>query len=239
MASSIQHRLMTSDALRRLGLTASQIRNILKAVSQVDRVYGHPRHSCHRVGKYQRQLEEFGGKVCDFDGAELQAAEFLALAQEAWVAGKEEEAMKHLGYAIHFIQDALCPAHIFPFLEEWGWRIPHLNTEIYMTLKYRVSKWGQLARNALVIQISSPEDLRRKVEEAADWVNGLPCSYIRQDGQRVRDIRTAEIPLLGWRMSNEDMGGWMEKAAGLVKGAVILVAPKRWPIRDSSRSNSL
>lgn len=234
MASEIQHRWMTSDALRGLGLTASQIGSILKTVSQVDRIYGHPRHSCHRVGRYQRQFEEFGGKVCDFDGAELQAAKFLALAQEAWAAGKEEAAMRHLGYSIHFIHDALCPAHIFPFLEEWGLRIPHLNTEIYMTLKYRVSNWGKLVRKSPTVKVSSPEDLRRKLEEAADWVSSLPCSYIRQDGKRIGEVSFYS----GWQMTDEDMGRWMERAAGLVKGVTLLFI-KGWRTRDSSRNSSL
>lgn len=234
MASGIQHRWMTSDALSGLGLTASQTGSILKAVNQVDRAYGHPRHSCHRVGKYQRQFEEFGGKVCDFEGAESQAAKFLVRAQESWAAGDEGEAMKHLGYAIHFIQDALAPEHVFPLSEKLGLSIPHLNTEIYMTLKYRVSKWGKLARKSSVIQVSSPEDLRRKLEEAADWVNTLPCSYIRQDGKRIG----SGISFSGWQMSDEDIGRWMERSASLVKGATILVV-KGWRTRESSRSSPL
>ena len=223
MASELQHRWMTSDALRGLGLTVSQIKSILKAVSQVDRAYGHPKHSGHRVGKYQQQFQEFGGKTCKKKGAEWQAAEFLARAQEAWAASDEERAMKHLGYSLHFIQDALCPEHVFPFSERLGLSIPHFNTEVYMTLKYRVSNWGSFARKAPVIQVSSPEDLRQKVEEAADWVNSLPCSYIRQDEQRIRDTRTAEISFSGWRMSDEDMGRWMERSSSLVKGSVVLV----------------
>lgn len=233
MASGIQHRWMTSDALLGLGLTASQIGSILKAVSQVDRVYGHPRHSCHRVGKYQRQFEEFGGKTCQFEGAESQAAEFLAQAQESWIAGNEEETMKHLGYSIHFIQDALCPEHIFPFSEHLGLSIPHFNTEVYMTLKYRFSDWGRVVRNAPAVQVSSPEDLRKKVEEAADWVNTLPCSYIRHDGHRI-----GKVSFSGWQMSDEDMGRWMERAAGLVKRVTLLFI-KGWQTRDSSRSSSL
>jgi len=135
--------------------------------------------------------------------------------------------MRRLGYAIHFIQDALCPEHIFPFSERLGLSIPHFNTEVYMTLKYRFSEWRQLVRRAPVIQVSSPEDLRHRVKEAADWVNSLACSYIRHDGKKVKDSRTAEIPFSGWWMSNEDMGRWMEKAAGLVKGSVILVASSK------------
>lgn len=233
MASELQHRWMTSDALRGLGLAASQIESVLKAVSRVDRVYGHPKYSCHRVGKYQRLLEGLGGNICDFEGAESQAAEFLAQAQKAWATGDEEDAMRYLGYSIHFIQDALCPEHIFPFSEHLGLSIPHFNFEVYMTLKYKISEWGRAVRQAPVAQVSSPEDLKQKIEKAADWVNSLPCSYIRHDGRRV-----GKVSFSGWHMSNEDMERWMKKAASIVKGATLLVV-KEWQARESSRSSPL
>lgn len=229
MASGPQHRWMTSDALYGLGLTASQIQGILKAVGQVDRVYGHPKYSCHRVGKYQRLFEELGGNVCDFEGAESQAAEFLAQTQKAWATGDEEEAMRCLGYSIHFVQDALCPEHIFPLSEHLGLSIPHFNFEVYMTLKYKVSEWGRTVRQAPVAKVSSPEDLKQKIEETADWVNGLPCSYIRQDGRRI-----GKVSFSGWRMSDHDMERWMKKAASIVKGTILLVV-NGWRGRDEFR----
>ena len=230
---------MTSDALMSLGLRREQIEGILEAVGRVDSRHRHLKHSCHRVRKWQDNFERFRGNVCRWEGAEIHAAKFMARAQAAWAEGEDEAAQEAFGYCVHFIQDGLCPEHILPFSERFVhfWSIAHVNIEGYMHIVYRCKDWGKSIREAKPASITSPEDLRRQIEEATDWVANLPCSYIRNDRIRMTDARVGRASLSGWRMSDADMGRWMARAASIVKGVAILAAHKEWQIRDSSRKS--
>ena len=218
------HGKMTLETLESLGWDIGQINRIVKYINEVDIFFGHGKGSCHRVSKYQREFEKYGGKVCNFPGAEWNAAEFLRKAEEARIAGDEYKTVKHLGYSIHFIQDALCPEHIFPFQEKiiFGPFEPHLGFMIYTAWAYyRGRNWPQLMRNALPILISNPDDLCRKIEEAADWIRGFPCSYKREDGRKIIDPQAGGLSFFkSWRMSDENIGRWLERTASLTKGAV-------------------
>jgi len=224
LAPGILHGKMTHDALFWL-FNNDRIRGILKYATEVDREFAHCRHSNHRVERYQREFERYGGRVCFFRGAEWQASEFITKAHNSYAIGNRDEADRCLGYAIHFIQDALCPEHIFPFREGFGLGGAHLIFEAYITVGYNSKGWSSFVSNAPVIPIFSPEDLRNAIGQAANWISNFPCSYMRQDGQRVIDPRTGKVPILtGWSMSDKDIGIWMERASSLVKGATIFAA---------------
>ncbi len=226
MAAGILHGKMTHDALGALGWDIDQIKKIVGHASGVDNSFRHGRGSCHRVGKYQGEFESYGGRVCDFLGAERNAAEFLAKAEEARLAGDEDGVLKHLGYSVHFIQDALCPEHIFPFQENIliAPFEAHMNFMLYVTWVYSRRNWPNLVRNAPAILISNPDDLCREIEGAADLVWALPCSYRRIDGEKIIDPRVGKFSFLrGWKMEDEWIGKCLEKAASLAKGAAVFL----------------
>jgi len=217
------HGAMTRDALW-FDVPENDLERLAKVVQKVDRILTHPRHACHRSSKYQMEFEKWGGARCGFSGAEGQAAKFLSRAREYHLSGDKKAAQEELGSAIHFIQDALCPEHIFPFRENpfLGIREPHLSLSLYVGLEYCFCReWQEVVQYAPVVQVVSPNDLRNKIIEAADWVCQLPCSYLRQDGKMVEDPRVGKVSFCNWRMSDGDIERILEKIAGLVKGAVI------------------
>jgi hypothetical protein len=223
MAATTLHGKMTRDTLQSLGWDIRQINKIARYINGVDIVFGHGHGSCHRVGKYQREFEKYGGKVCNFPAAERNAAEFLKKAEEACLAGDKGRVIKHLGYSIHFIQDALCPEHIFPFQENiiLGPFEPHMNFMFYAAWVYFRRDWPELMRNARPTEILNPDDLCRKLEESADWIRSFPCSFKREDGKRIIDPEGGDISFFkSWRMSDKNIGRWLERTASLTKGTI-------------------
>jgi len=222
------HGEMTRDALLGLVdkglLTYEDIGDIPEYANAVDIDLPHPDTSCHRVRKYQNIFQFYGGKPCIHSGAEWHAAEHIQMAYEYYSIGNIAEAQRHLGYAIHYIQDAACPPHVFPFREAWNRTNPprpdipaHVEFEGYASVNYRLRNWPQLVRNAPIWYIAGPDDLRKKVIWLADMVWELDCSYVRQDETIIGDLP----PEMDWYMSDNDIGFCMAMAASLVKGAVL------------------
>lgn len=218
------HGKLTLDALEPIGWRIDQINKIVRYINEVDVFLGHGRGSCHRVGKYQKEFEAYGGMACHFKGGEESAAEFLEKARKAYLESNEK-ASKYLGYSLHFVQDALCPEHIFSFQEKiiLGPMEPHLSFMLYSGRAYYHRNWPELARNAAADRISGPKDLSIKLTEAADWIrNSFPCSYRRNDGVKVIDQEAGDLSFLQcWKMSDEYIGKWIEKTSSLTKGAVL------------------
>jgi uncharacterized repeat protein (TIGR01451 family) len=205
-------------------LTYEDIGDIPEYANNVDRDLPHPGASCHRVRKYQDIFESYGGEPCTHSGAEWHAAEHIHMAYEYYSVGNVAEAQRHLGYAIHYIQDAACPPHVFPFREAWYRTNPyrpdipaHAEFESYANDAYGLRNWPQLVRNAPIWYISGPDDLRKKVIWLADMVAGLDCSYVRQDETIVGTLPSG----MDWYISDENIGFCMAMAASLVKGAIL------------------
>ncbi len=104
---------------------------------------------------------------------------------------------------------------MFPFKEGLG---PHTWSEFSTQRDYQ-GRWSDGVKQAETIIISSPADLEEKIEEAADETYRLECSYLRQDDKIVGD--SLELPPGKWKMSSEDVGKCIEKAASLTKGAAL------------------
>lgn len=219
MAVGLFHRQLTRDALS--GFYGVNLKEILQRTEEVDIFFSHPKYSCHRVGMYQKEFEEYGGRRCFFPGAEEQAASFL----EKALRGPYDRG-ENLGKLFHFILDALCPEHIFPFQENFMLLFfePHFNFSLYAAIHYR--DWSDSVKKEPITRISSPEDLRIKIIEAAEQVRGLPCSYRREDGIDVVDPRAGAVPLWGWNIPQEYVGSWVITAAGLIKGAMAFYVSK-------------
>jgi parallel beta-helix repeat protein len=218
------HGEMTRDALEGLGWTDEEIGHIPEHANAVDSICPHPSCSNHRVGEYQTKFQEYGGQPCDFPGAEWWASAYLEEAQKSYLAGEEEEAQVYLGYAVHFIQDALCPPHVFPFQQ--GYTKAHTTFEAYTAISYGFRDWPSMVENAKPTQISSPTDLRTKIIDAANWVHKLTCSFIAHNGisykaKNGKYMVIAKAPSEGWDMSDLAIGLVMQEAAKLVKGAAI------------------
>jgi hypothetical protein len=227
------HGKMAEDVLKGLGWTDAEIDSIPRYADEVDiPIIGlpHPGSSNHRVEEYQEMFESYGGDACSFMGAEKWALGFIAVARNAYASGNEGEGRKNLGYAIHYIQDAFCPPHVFPFAEKSYlpyYTNPSMDFETFYTLP-QYSKWRSLVSNAPIEPIVSASDLESKIEEGADQVYALPCSYLRQwrDGEIPTivlhpDHSVDQVGFKGWHMTDENIGQCMKKAASLVKGAVI------------------
>ena len=216
------HGRMARDSLRGLGWDDEQIGNIAWYANEIDITLPHCTSANHRVEKFQEEFEKYGGDVCALAGAEFSAWIHISEARELYAAGNNDEAERHLGYAIHFIQDAVSPSHVFPFQEG-----AHSNFETYTLARYEISNdWELLVGRATIEPISFAEDLRDNVVEAAEWVNETfqapRLSYRRQDGVEVGELSWLDSSKLsGWKMSVADIGICMEKASSLVKGAAI------------------
>jgi hypothetical protein len=201
---------------------------------------GHIAEYYHRVGDYQTKLHEYHVPGHDAEckcfeqgrdgGAEDGACYYIQLAQWYAISGNKAEALRCLGYAIHFIQDSVCPPHVLPFSEHWShtahWAFEEYTADPNLGYGTIWNDWKFRVTNAPEEQIESPEDLRQKLVIAANDVYDTfepPPSgfgYVRQDGQLIGDLSGTPF---GWKMSNNDIGWCMEKAAKLVKGAAIWV----------------
>lgn len=190
----------------------------------------------HRLNEYQTELHNWHlslGEDCQCDdqgkngGAEDGAYHYIQQAHFLYASGNKAEALRNLGYAIHFIQDSVCPPHVFPFSEH----VTHtaaLDFEIYTANEYYslFNNWDSRVKNAVEEPIESAEDLRQKVIDAAHEERSTfepphpGFGYVREDGTKIGDLSWT---IRGWKMSSEDIGWCMEKAASLVKGAASYV----------------
>jgi len=243
------HERMAHDALSDTGWSSSEIDIIADWAKrpdknpvfwpEVDLFDGHG-VAMHRVTKYQTILEGYSGEDPKSGmGAEFMAASFVLSAATFYSANQIPEAQRDLACAIHFIQDAVCPPHVFPFSGEYNtwepilWHIlnlalftpPDLNFEVHTAEAYG-EDWSSLLRNAETTHIAGIADLVTKIVEAADRVYALPCSYVRQNRDLYAgsdDIVGDPSQVTGWGMSDENIGKCMVEAASLVKGAAIYV----------------
>jgi uncharacterized repeat protein (TIGR01451 family) len=236
LAAEGLHSKMTRDALRDFqaigdwSLTHSEIESIAYHADLQDWISPHPQDSCHRVRKYQYEFEYYGGTFCIWPGAEFHARQYIEDARLCYERGDFEGGQIYLGRAIHYIQDALCPPHVFPFSEKWWFNVPpHSEFELYTNEEYEFKDWPLLIRNAPLQIIASPEDLQYRIVEAADLVRNFNCSYVRQDGEVIGDPWSPWYPLppQDWHMSDSYIGKCMVIAAQIVKGATIWA---RWGI---------
>lgn len=235
----LHHGAMAEDALTALGWINEEIGGIPAYADEVDLpIIGLPHNvsSSHRVDKYQKEFDFYGGTYCGFMGAEKWATKFLGEAAIAYASGDMELGRKSLGYGIHFIQDALNPPHVFPFAEK-GWKNesseveyenPHLHFEaLYALVQYTLfDKWKSLVREAPIEPIASLIELESKIVAEADRVHNLSCSYLRQwrDGEvptivKDPDPKVSQVGSQGWNMTDDDIGKSIKRAASLVKGA--------------------
>lgn len=201
---------------------------------------GHIVDYYHRVEDYQIKLHEYHIPGHDdeckcseqggYGGAEDGVYHYIQLAQSNIVSGNKGEALRYLGYAIHFIQDSVCPPHVLAFSEHWShtahWAFEEYTADLILGYGTIWNDWESRVTNAPAESIESAEDLRQKVVVAAnDAYNTFEppppgFGYVRQDGQTIGDLSGTPF---GWKMSNTDIGWCMEKAASLVKGAATWV----------------
>ena len=225
------HGLMTYDALRAIGWGILDSSEVSGHANVEEYTYYY-----HRVSDCEN---EFLGWKCGncgtceectqqgtLGGAEDGAQFHILEAQRAYISGNLGDAKEHLGYAIHFIQDAACPPHVFPFQE--GTLRAAFNFEAYTAAEYLPKDWSSLVEEAPVWNIKGPEDLHDKVVYLSGLVSGLQCSYVRQHDCSTLCKLLGQCPKIGepspvseWAMSDSDVGFCLEQAASLVKGAAI------------------
>jgi len=240
-ASSIPqplHEYMAYDALRESGWSIWDASQIAFNAWGGTTVFPFEEYTdyYHRVEIYQIELHEWHvalGEECEcaeqglYGGAEDGAYHYVQLAHLFYASGNKAEALKNLGYAVHFIQDSVCPPHVFPFSEHLT-HTAHAAFEAYTAEMYDTifNDWKSRVQNAVEEPIESAEDLRQKVADAADEVRSkfepphVGFGYRRQDGATIGDLSGTPF---GWKMSSADIGWCMERAASLVKGAATYV----------------
>jgi Tfp pilus assembly protein PilX len=190
----------------------------------------HPEWNCHKVEVYWLSPRLSGGASCGGLGAEWHASDHLVMARQYYAAGCSEYAEQELGYAIHYIQDALCPAHVFPFRTGFTTAASTDFESVYVPLQYELTDWPSKVGNAPITPVLTPAQLRNEIVNAAKWVNTLPCWFRAEDGNYyTSDDDNGDgwydqvAPWSGreWFMSDGDIGDVMGKAASLVKGAAL------------------
>jgi len=238
------HKEITRSALKNIQNWPSELKidTIVEYAWKAD-LPGHANHCenyAHRVGKYQEMFENLGGRLpppscgrCNKPGAEWGAFFYLYQAQAAYKNKDYRAAEKYLGYAIHFIQDALCPAHVFPFMElsicPQSLRLTDVHGNFESWAEKQVQSWLGLAENAPFLSLKTPNVL----VQYADWVYNLPCSYIREDGRQVINLEinvarakyqtVGDIQKEGWCMRKDDVETIVKYVAGLTKAAALFV----------------
>lgn len=228
------HAHMTQDTLegarseKLLSFSDNEINWIAKQSNAVDSTEAGPHH---RVTYYDNLFKLYKGKPYldpEQEGAERWASNWISTARSLYAADDTVNAGTALGYAIHYIQDAVCPPHVFPFeMKKLGGA--HFDFERKTWEWYAYRDWPSIVASATPISISSAEDLRLKVTEAADYVyKNLTCTfrapdkkvYLKEPGSGMVSVDPPE-DFDGWDMTDDDIGLAMERAAALVKGAAI------------------
>jgi parallel beta-helix repeat protein len=236
-AWAVSHGEMTNDAL--LGLAGFSYLDIMEISAwSLKTDIDFPDAESGYYHRVREARERFGQG--DYAGAEKVAADFLEQARFFYARGYKTEGNIRLGYAIHFIQDAVSPSHVFPFrIGDVG---PHTIFEfVYTDGNYdkplMFIPWRLPVMTAPAKQIWGPADLRNKMVEAADQVNRLSCDFQAQDGKSYSadsgvytEIDEDTLPLSHYRISDDDIGTAMELAAALVKGAAIWAKQPGLPV---------
>jgi hypothetical protein len=212
-----------------LPLSEDEIGRIARYANEVDVPLIGEKGPHHRVTDFARVYEQYKGKDHLVGvGGEEWAFNHTVKARYFYANNERDKAEKELGYAIHYIQDAVCPAHVFPF--EDGVISAHVDFEHDTWDEYVYRNWPGLVANATVIPILSAEDLRQKIINAAHWANEtLACTfqapdnknYIAEPGKGISPKKDPSFSHYHWSMSDNDIGLAMERAAELVKGAAI------------------
>jgi hypothetical protein len=216
------HGRLTTNALNGLSLSSSEIDVIALVSENPDINMGDPKYSCHHVTTYQRKLEHYGGSICTHPGAEWWARDFINSARANYFSGNFEQWRHNLGYAAHFIEDSVCPPHVFPFRTEPALSMsgPHWDFEYYVNKYYseRLS-WQDSVKAAPAKLILHERHLAQAVETAADCVYTLECSYVRQDGTLIGDPNLPQE--YGYLMTDGMIERCMKKASSIIKGATV------------------
>lgn len=192
----------------------------------------------HRVTKYQQQFNSFGRVpcppygslpvcVCNKPGAEEGATHYLIKAREAYLKKDYKTAEEFLGYAIHYIEDSLCPSHVFAFKEG----IPDVHGDFENWAEDQSSRWIEIMKKAQPFLFADINDLKNILIKKADWVAGLPHSYRNPDDKIVNANTTAlgnwvRRSILGnvlWEMRMEDLEEIVLEIGALIKGAMLYV----------------
>ena len=217
------HHSFTEDALSGIdGYTDEIADHVANHARAVDRLSPHGKESLHRVTKYQRVYEGFGGHSYGTPGAEECAEKHLGIARRYYGQPGNQEWQRQLGYAIHYIEDANWFPHVFPFKEGLG---PHTWAELTTQFNYDARDWADAAKSAPAVSIQSSAQIKDLLVKAADdTFDNHKCNYLRQDGTKIMQFgdRSA-LPAWGWEMTEEDIRGTLRDTAGLVKGAAAWV----------------
>lgn len=225
------HGLMTYDALQAIRWNVLDSADISGSANVEEYTYYY-----HRVSDYQKEFLKWKCDNCGtckeckeqgtWGGAEDGAKYYIEEAQRLYATGDKNKAQESLGYAIHFIQDAACPPHVFPFQEGIVPPRAATNFEVYTAAEYLPKGWSSLVKEAPIWNIKGPEDLHDKVVHLSDLVSGLQCSYVRQHDCSILCKLLGQCPKIGdpssvseWAMSDSDVGLCVQMAASLVKGA--------------------
>ncbi|MEM1544762.1 MAG: VWA domain-containing protein [Candidatus Bathyarchaeia archaeon] len=206
----------------------------------------HCEHFAHAVTFYQSLLNSYGKVlyfgipllpvvICTLPGAEIAAGYHLREAREAYQTKKYKKASEELGYAIHYIEDALCPAHVYPFKQG----LPDVHGDFESWADKNLDFWLKVVEEETgVTNIDSPEYLAALLKSEADWIATLPHRYRAPDDE-IRGIlenasgtwitrETGKGELL-WKMRQQDLAEIVRKITRHVRGAVLYVVGEKLP----------
>jgi squalene-hopene/tetraprenyl-beta-curcumene cyclase len=203
------HLDMTPDALGGLGLTPDQISTISYWAGEVDSIENRT------------------------DAVEA-AFEYLNNARSGYPSGAWQY---HLGFAIHYIEDAVCPPHVLNWQQGY---IPyfkaHTDFEYYTHEQYG-STFRSYVTSAPTKSIGSSEYLRDQLLLAQGIVGNMTCMYWDNSDPPEYIINPTPFPgfncangasphsgaMDDWEMCDSDIGECLRMAASLTKGAAIWV----------------
>jgi tetratricopeptide (TPR) repeat protein len=248
------HKLMTEHALKQIKNELPNYVNIGNIINHADRPDITMRHctlSCHRVKKYQNLFEDHLGKRCDYEGAELWAAYYLEKAREAFINNNQEHAEELLGYATHYIYDAVCISHVFPFNEGviTGFDA-HGGFERYAERQYKKNlDWQDAVKNAEIKEITDTYDLLMKIRSIAgevfkfyvEFLSENGYYYVYSDGE-LKEKKSSDKKLWEkdpWKIEDADVKKAIRLASGLVKGAAKWVFQEKLIKADAIRAYNL
>jgi predicted nucleic acid-binding Zn ribbon protein len=208
---------MTQDALGGLGLSNSDIEVISDVSGQVDTIETRS------------------------DSIEA-AIEYLNTARSNYSSGGDWQLF--LGKATHYIEDALCPAHVFDFQQgECVICLPphleaHTDFEYYTHDAYHQNPdYKSSVTSAQSQSFICLDDLRQILQQCQDKVRNMPCKYWDNSDPPKYIINPTPFPgfncangasphsgaMDDWEMCDSDIEECLRMASSLVKGATIYV----------------
>lgn len=211
------HKNWTNDALQGLGLSPDVIESISSGAGWVD-------------------TYEATGVLPKATSSIEAASNYLNEARELYSIG-DPYWKDALGYAIHYMEDAVCPPHVLNWQQGY---IPYFKAHTdfeYYTYEQYGSTFRSYVTGAPMQSVCCSEDLKYQLQQDQEKVRKMPCMYWDNSDPPEYMINPTPFPgfncangasphsgaMDDWEMCDSDIGECLRMATSILRGATIYV----------------